>query len=324
MSLKWPLVLALILIPILLIIIKKLNKKSVQKQFIAKTKSLKSLPSYNKVKKYAKRRQFINAFIVWTLLILFLLLMARPIAPSAYLKQEKSRDIIFTLDVSGSMKKYINPSLEAMQKIVDQNPNEKYGIVIFAKRSATALPLTNDPTAIKQSIDDLKNSYSEDTNISNYKWAELVGGGTDIGEAVLGSVNRFGDLSTQRSRTIIMLSDLVHMGAYGDTNDQYLSKVNLIPKNNINFYIIKAPTGQGYYSNDEIASMGGGQIFDLPKDSDSPTINQITQNVFNQALNTNINVTKSLIDSPNIIFAISGILILIWVSLLTKKKRPKQ
>ncbi len=116
-------------------------------------------------------------------------------------KSNKGIDIVMAIDVSASMlAKDLKPNrLEALKKVatkfVNERPNDRIGIVVYAGESFTQTPITSDKRIVKSTINRLK-------------WG-LLDGGTAIGMGLGSAVNRLKD-SKAKSKVIILLTDGVN------------------------------------------------------------------------------------------------------------------
>ncbi|MCA9347835.1 VWA domain-containing protein [Candidatus Saccharibacteria bacterium] len=312
MSLKWPILLLLIAVPITVIIWRRFKKPIIKPIFIAESSKLGKLPSFAKTTRKTKHFLIIDRIILTLLLINILVLVARPLAPTTAYNQEKSRDVIIVMDTSGSVEEYIPSMIDSVEQIIKQNPNERFGIVVFEGLAHPVLPLTRDPIAIEDSIALLRKIYV-DKEDKNYAFSQLVSGGTDIGEGILTAVNRFDDLDTYKSRNIILLSDLDQTGGPLDENSEYyMQKVSLIPKYRINFFILKVPTEFDFSVRTEIAEYGGAKTYEVDQNNKDESIKEISNNIFNQIFNTTTSAGKNLVDSPNYFVLSAMTLIFIW------------
>ncbi len=308
MSLKWPVALVLLIIPLGVMLFRRFRKIRPQPAFIAESASLNALPSYKKSRQRSVRMQRFERAAQVVLLISILLIIARPQAALTSYNQEKSRDTVLCLDVSGSMKEYIPIALDTLERIYKQNPTDRYGIVVFAGRAAPVLPLTRDQVAIQQKIDMLREVYVKD-NDPNYQFQNLVGYGTDIGEGVLVSVQRFDDLKTYKTRNIILVSDLDQTGGdYDPDGQKYLEKVGLVPKNRINMFILQTPLEYSYATSpQQIISTSGAQTFKIDTTDTKGSAQSLLNQIFTQVLNTRMVTGKNQADYPYIVMA--GVLV---------------
>jgi len=135
--------------------------------------------------------------------------LARPriTSVSTRVNTNKGIDIVMAIDVSASMlAQDLKPNrLEALKTVatsfVNQRPNDRIGIVIYAGESFTKTPITSDKRIVKKTINDIK-------------WGQLEGG-TAIGMGLGSAVNRLKD-SKAKSKVIILLTDGVNNAGFVD------------------------------------------------------------------------------------------------------------
>ncbi|MDR2084515.1 MAG: VWA domain-containing protein [Bacteroidales bacterium] len=110
-------------------------------------------------------------------------------------------DIIMTMDISSSMlaEDFKPNRLDAAKKVaidfIDQRPNDRIGLVVFAGESFTQCPLTTDHTVLKSLFKEIRIGMIED--------------GTAIGSGLATSVLRLKE-SDAISKVIILLTDGVN------------------------------------------------------------------------------------------------------------------
>lgn len=142
-------------------------------------------------------------------LTLLIVALARPrnVSVSKRTKTNKGIDIVMAIDVSASMlARDLKPNrLEALKKVatefVNERPNDRIGIVVYAGESFTRTPITSDKRIIRKTI-------------SEIKWGELDGG-TAIGMGLGSAVNRLKG-SKAKSKVIILLTDGVNNTGFVD------------------------------------------------------------------------------------------------------------
>ena len=140
---------------------------------------------------------------------LLIIALARPrnVEVSKRTKTNKGIDIVMAIDVSASMlARDLKPNrLEALKKVatefVNQRPNDRIGIVVYAGESFTQTPITSDKRIIRNTI-------------AQIKWGELEGG-TAIGMGLGSAVNRLKE-SKAKSKVIILLTDGVNNTGFVD------------------------------------------------------------------------------------------------------------
>ena len=135
--------------------------------------------------------------------------LARPrnVEVSTKNSTNKGIDIVMAIDVSASMlARDLKPNrLEALKKVaidfVNQRPNDRIGIVVYAGESFTQTPITSDKSIIINTI-------------RKITWGQMDGG-TAIGMGLGSAVNRLKD-SKAKSKVIILLTDGVNNTGFVD------------------------------------------------------------------------------------------------------------
>lgn len=135
--------------------------------------------------------------------------MARPrnVEVSNKTKTTRGIDIVMAMDVSASMlAKDLKPNrLEALKivasRFVNQRPNDRIGIVVYAGESFTKTPITSDKRIVQNTIREIQ-------------WGEIEDG-TAIGMGLGSAVNRLKN-SQAKSKVIILLTDGVNNSGFVD------------------------------------------------------------------------------------------------------------
>jgi Ca-activated chloride channel family protein len=154
--------------------------------------------------------------------------MARPRTVDVSNKTKTTRgiDIVVAVDVSGSMlAKDLKPNrMEALKKVaanfVDERPNDRIGLVVYASEAYTKTPVTSDKAIIQDAI-------------RSIKYDNVLQDGTGIGMGLATAVNRLKD-SKAKSKVIILLTDGVNNAGFiepetaSDIAQQYGIKVYTI------------------------------------------------------------------------------------------------
>ena len=174
-----------------------------------------------------KLKPLLNVFRILALCALIIAL-ARPrtVDISNKTKTTKGIDIVMAIDVSGSMlAKDLKPNrLEALKKVaadfVEERPNDRIGLVIYASEAYTKKPVTSDKPIILEAI-------------KTIKYDNVLQDGTGIGMGLATAVNRLKD-SKAKSKVIILLTDGVNNAGFiepetaADIAKQYGIKVYTI------------------------------------------------------------------------------------------------
>jgi Ca-activated chloride channel family protein len=154
--------------------------------------------------------------------------MARPrtVDISNETKTTRGIDIVIAVDVSGSMlAKDLKPNrMEALKKVasnfVQQRPNDRIGLVVYAAEAYTKTPVTSDKAVVLDAVNSIK-------------YDNVLQDGTGIGMGLTTAINRLKD-SKAKSKVIILLTDGVNNAGFiepetaSDIAEQYGIKVYTI------------------------------------------------------------------------------------------------
>lgn len=192
----------LILIPLLAVWYFLVRKKDTARLKMADTEGFAEQSLLVKLKPLL----YILRLLALTALIIAI---ARPrnVEVSKKTKTTRGIDIVMAIDVSASMlAKDLKPNrLEALKDVatnfVNQRPNDRIGIVVYAGESFTQTPITSDKRIVINTIKKLR-------------WGDLEGG-TAIGMGLGSAVNRLKD-SKAKSKVIILLTDGVNNSGFVD------------------------------------------------------------------------------------------------------------
>ncbi|MFQ3173430.1 MAG: Ca-activated chloride channel family protein [Flavobacterium sp.] len=175
----------------------------------------------------ARLKPFLSVFRLLALSSL-IVAMARPrtVDISNQTKTTKGIDIVMAVDVSGSMlAKDLKPNrMEALKRVaadfVDERPNDRIGLVVYASEAYTKTPVTSDKAVVLEAI-------------KSIKYDNVLQDGTGIGMGLATAVNRLKD-SKAKSKVIILLTDGVNNAGFiepetaADIAKQYGIKVYTI------------------------------------------------------------------------------------------------
>jgi Ca-activated chloride channel homolog len=148
---------------------------------------------------YSAPRQMIK-FILWSLAwVLIVLGMADPQTGSKLEKiKRKGVDMVFALDVSNSMlaqdvtPNRLERAKQAIVHLLGKLENDRVGLVAFAGKAYTQMPLTTDYSATRLFL-------------SNINPGMIPVQGTAIGDAIETAANGFGN--TKQSKAIVIITD---------------------------------------------------------------------------------------------------------------------
>jgi Ca-activated chloride channel family protein len=154
------------------------------------------------------RRSRMGAFLAalrWLVLALFIVALAQPrLMKSHTTVMASGIDIVAALDLSGSMisEDFIvhgqrvnrfNMARSVLKGFIDQRPNDRIGLVVFAARAFIAAPLTLDHDYLQENLDRL--------GIGTINADQ-----TAIGDALVTALNQLRDLKA-KSKIIILMTD---------------------------------------------------------------------------------------------------------------------
>ncbi|MEO8253889.1 MAG: VWA domain-containing protein [Flavobacterium sp.] len=211
-----------LLIPLAIVwLVLKRNQQSATLK-ISSIKGFKAAPSF-----WAKLKPYLSVLRIVALSSL-IVAMARPrtVDISNKTKTTKGIDIVMAVDVSGSMlAKDLKPNrMEALKRVatdfVEQRPNDRIGLVVYASEAYTKTPVTSDKAVVEQAIQSIK-------------YDNVLQDGTGIGMGLATAVNRLKD-SKAKSKIIILLTDGVNNAGFiepetaADIAKQYGIKVYTI------------------------------------------------------------------------------------------------
>ncbi|WP_372880981.1 VWA domain-containing protein [Psychromonas sp.] len=217
-------------------------------------------------------KNVLNFFIPWLAWLLLLSALARPIWFGEPVRlQQQTRDMIISLDLSGSMKEIDMPLngqtvdrltllKDLLKTFINERKGDRLGLVLFADHAYLQTPLTFDLNTIQQMVDESE--------------IGLAGNKTAIGESIAIAIKRFVENKNEQ-RILILMSD----GANNSGSIEPLQAALQAAKNNITIYTIGIGAEQmikrGLFGNQrvnpsadldektlsEIANLTGGQYF---------------------------------------------------------------
>ena len=289
---KWPFALIVLLVPLMAFVQHRRKPAKKMRKFVAESSLAKTLPSFKKRARRAIWLQRIEVALLVIMLIFTGLLISRPQRSILKINEENSHDIVLCLDASGSMTKYIPDALKTLNSIVEKNRSDRYAIVVFQNASYTVLPLTRDTVAIRDRIKFLSDGYANPNDfnaVTRLGYDGNIDGGTDIGNGLIGCMKRFDNLAKEKSRSIIMLSDMEHNGT---TN--YLDIAQLIPKYKIRSFIMTPDYATEAVQASDYTAITSSKAYELGSNSG---VSSVLGRIFNQILN--VEISKNFIQTDN-------------------------
>lgn len=142
------------------------------------------------------------AALRWLALALFIVALAQPQRVRGTSEVKASGiDIVVAIDMSGSMRSEdfgegrsrIKMAKEVLTKFIDNRPNDRIGLIAFAKDAYVASPLTLDHDYLQQNLARLDIGVIDESR-------------TAIGSALMTALNRLEDLK-DKSKIVILMTD---------------------------------------------------------------------------------------------------------------------
>jgi Ca-activated chloride channel homolog len=141
----------------------------------------------------------------WLTLALFIIALARPQWGEGQTRvMTRGIDIVVAIDLSGSMSaedfflqnRRVNRLViaqDVLRRFIEKRPNDRIGLVAFARHASIAAPLTLDHDYLLEIVDRLEIARPEED-------------GTAIGSALMACLNRLRELSSE-SKIVILMTD---------------------------------------------------------------------------------------------------------------------
>lgn len=207
-----------------------------------------------------KTRPFVKRFIIWVagtvgwLYLSFALMVPR--LPMGVGKNTiEVNDVFVVMDLSRSMlaedfkPNRFEAAKDQVHKFVDLLPRERIGIVIFAERVFTLLPLSTDLKLIQKMVDQIE--------------LGPLGDGTNIGDALALAVGRL-TMSQAKSKAIILLTD----GVSNVGSMTPLQAAEIAKEKGVKIYTIGIggdkdaliPTGRNFFGQQGYQRIPGGSV----------------------------------------------------------------
>lgn len=278
-------ILFLLFIPILLIVLRTLSRKSFHPLFTV------SHPFFSKKRIVYFNPEIVSKSFLYLSFMLFVISASGP-----YIKNEYKRtidgegiSIVLAIDISASMlaRDFKPDRLEATKKVASEfvlnRPDDYIGIVLYAGESFTKIPLTNDKKSVLQAIEEITYGSVDD--------------GTAIGMGLATAVNRIRNSNT-KSNVIILMSD-------GENNMGEIDPITageLAAKFGIKVYTIGVGT-KGYALTPVAYDFAGNLIFENRQVSiDEDLLKKIAITTGGKYFRaTDANTLKNIYDEINIL-----------------------
>ena len=209
----------------------------------------------------------------WIVLALFIVALAQPrLTKSTTEVKASGIDIVVALDLSGSMTtpdyekdgqrvNRFNMAKSVLKKFVEERPNDRIGLVVFAAQAFIASPMTLDHDYLLENIDRLEiGTINSDA--------------TAIGDGITTALNRLRELKS-KSRILVLMTD----GGNNSGKIDPLTATEAAQALGVKIYTI------GLGNREIVESMGLPAGF-LPDEDTLQKISQMTGGIFYRADNS--------------------------------------
>lgn len=181
---------------------------------IAHLERFTNLTSYSK---FLRRYRLLAVLLVVCLagaVVASFILTLRPASTDVIQPEQKNRDIMLCLDVSGSMVETDQQVMATFSKLAAGFDGQRLGLVVFDSSASTMFPLTDDYDFVKDRLNTLSEDLKSDNYLSDLYSGTYEGEGSSlIGDGLASCVMRFDNLASNRSRSIILVTDNYVAGA---------------------------------------------------------------------------------------------------------------
>jgi len=202
---------------------------------------------------------FFTVFVPWMGILCLFIALARPQTGFERLPdQGEGVDIVITLDVSTSMladdysPNRLEAAKEAALDFVDDRPNDRIGLVLYAAEPVTICPPTFDHSTLNRFIENAQLGYLTD--------------GTAIGAGLATAARGLGSSTTDR-RVIVLLSDGVETAGVVDPIT-VAQAIHTLHGDSIAVYTVAIGRENSGYEVDtetlaQIAGLNNGRLFNV-------------------------------------------------------------
>lgn len=211
MALKywWLVPLGLALLATVVVVLWRRPRAAQELMPVAHADRLTALPLYRKALA-RHRRWLVTALAALAVLAVSLIVAAaRPVSESTSIPEQRNRDIMLCLDVSGSMLDTDEAIVSVFADLVGNFKGERIGMTIFDSSAVTVFPLTDDYDFVAEELIVAKKALSADATTFEYLAGTYEAAGSSlIGDGLASCVSGFpATTDTKRSRSIIFATD---------------------------------------------------------------------------------------------------------------------
>lgn len=179
---------------------------------VANIRRLSALPGYRAA--MGRYRTLLAGVAVFAALLVVASvgLASRPAARELIYPEASNRDIVLCLDVSGSMIDFDAEIVEVFAELAGRFDGERIGLVVFNASAVTYFPLTSDYEYVERQLIRIGGQFASDD--ADFFAGTFFGDGSSlIGDGLASCTERFDTPEADRSRSIILATDNLVVGA---------------------------------------------------------------------------------------------------------------
>lgn len=290
------------------------NKDTQNVVFLSHTEAIRHLPEYVKARKIYRLFVSIMLAVFGISIISCGFIAARPTNISVQREEIKNRDIMFCIDMSGSMQENTSAVIADFAELSKSLNGQRVGLTIFNNVSAQILPLSNDYTLFSDTLQDLATNHKHYENSLSVDISKMMQH-SYIGEGAISCVKNVAtDQSNTRSHSVILMTDNISGGEISLTQAANYSR-----KYDVTFYGIDYSTNKSTsqtaqeFKHAMLAT--GGTYYRF---ADNASIDAIAGKVMDQEASSNEASPRVVqVDSPELfigicVFATIAFLLMAW------------
>ena len=281
------------------------NKDTSNVVFLSHTNAIRHLPEYTKARKIYHLFVAIMLAVFGISVVSCGFIAARPTTISVQREEIKNRDIMFCIDISGSMNDNTSAVVSDFADLTKNLDGQRVGLTVFSGTSALLLPLSNDYALLANTLRDLS------TNHESYRSSLPFGTGdtensarfSQIGEGAVSCVkNITTDQSATRSRSVILMTDNYSDGEISLTQAANYSRKYDVTFYGINYASFGATSSKEAQEFKHAMLSTGGSYYHF---SDSSSVDAIAGKIMEQEASSNETSPRvSQIDDPTLFVGI--------------------
>ncbi|MEV7428678.1 vWA domain-containing protein [Nocardioides sp. NPDC092400] len=139
-----------------------------------------------------------------------LVLVARPTATTRD-ATVPGRDVVLCLDASGSMSRYNEAVVGALEQVADGLPGDRFGLWTFDGVAVMKFPLTDDAGFVADRLEEAQRAFARD-DVDYRRTAEAPFRSSQLGDGLLSCIQGFDRVTEARNRIVLVATDNEPLG----------------------------------------------------------------------------------------------------------------